>query len=177
MTTLSRDALFFSGGVDSTLLLWELTRTPRHLTLLMVENTHYIPRALSIVSDHFPGTRVLTVPVDTKSGVIADAVLRALHDPEFDRVYTAVTQNPPIQLPGTAPVRITPNRARQINKLCTPYVTLTKDAVLQKYYDNGIEYLLPLTYSCTEDSVAPCMNCWQCNERMWAFKQLGREYQ
>jgi len=158
------------------MLLWELTRTPHNITLLMVEDTHYISRALNIINTHFPNIPTRTVPVNTRSGVIADAVKRALSDPEFDRVFTAVTQNPPVTLPGTAPVRITPARARSIPKLFTPYVDLTKDVVLQKYYDNGIEDILPLTYSCTEGKLTPCLVCWQCNERMWAFREIGRDY-
>lgn len=48
-----------------------------------------------------------------------------------------------------------------------------RDEILKFIFDNGQEELL-LTHTCIEQKTGRCGQCFQCNERRWAFSQLAK---
>jgi len=68
-----------------------------------------------------------------------------------------------------------PNRVKGSDhpKILMPFIGMYKDEILKILYDNKQEELLLLTHSCTERKTGRCGQCFQCNERLWAFNQLG----
>lgn len=54
-----------------------------------------------------------------------------------------------------------------------PLKQLTKDQVVDMIMKLGIDKLFELTHSCVYDIDIPCGMCNRCNERAWAFRQLG----
>jgi 7-cyano-7-deazaguanine synthase in queuosine biosynthesis len=55
-----------------------------------------------------------------------------------------------------------------------PFVKMYKDEILKIVFDNDQEELLKITHSCTEQKTGRCSQCFQCNERAWAFRQLDK---
>jgi hypothetical protein len=54
-----------------------------------------------------------------------------------------------------------------------PLKDLNKAHVIQLIIQLGLEKLFTLTHSCVYDIDIPCGTCNRCNERAWAFSQLG----
>ena len=50
---------------------------------------------------------------------------------------------------------------------------LNKAHIVQLIVQLGLEKLFTLTHSCVYDIDTPCGDCNRCNERAWAFTQLG----
>lgn len=64
------------------------------------------------------------------------------------------------------------------DSILEPFYDITKDVLLQYYFDNNLESLLFITSSCdanySPNLVVPCTTCWWCREREWAFKKIGK---
>lgn len=54
-----------------------------------------------------------------------------------------------------------------------PWFDLTKDEIVAAGLAQGLHGLIELAHSCTERQEGRCGLCWQCQERAWAFAQLG----
>jgi len=52
-----------------------------------------------------------------------------------------------------------------------PYLNLTKDDILMRGNDLGVDYAL--TWSCYQGRQKPCGKCGTCRERLKAFKKIG----
>jgi 7-cyano-7-deazaguanine synthase in queuosine biosynthesis len=89
-----------------------------------------------------------------------------------DLLFNALNKNPDEmnELPG-APKRATSAPP----KVVLPFVDLYKTHIIELMYELGQEDLLNVTHSCTEQSIGRCGECWQCQERAWAFKQLSKQ--
>jgi len=59
-------------------------------------------------------------------------------------------------------------------KILMPFIEMHKDEILKILFDNDQTKLLELTHTCTERKTGRCGQCFQCNERQWAFDQLGK---
>jgi hypothetical protein len=90
----------------------------------------------------------------------------------FKTLISADTQNPPVTLLGTEPVRIPPDA--NYTGWHFPFAKIDKSETVKLAHQVGIlEDISKLSHSCTETTGERCGSCWQCNERAWAFKEVG----
>ena len=99
---------------------------------------------------------------------------------QFDYVYVAENKIPPIDFPfgetndfpGLAPLR----KGNKTNnpRIQLPFENLYKFQTVDLYFRLGVESLLEVTHTCTEQPEGRCNVCWQCSERRWAFSQLNK---
>ena len=90
----------------------------------------------------------------------------------IDIVFSGINQNPPpeFSLSGTYPIR---DKKSTNPKIIVPFVNLYKTHILDLLYEYNLEKLIDITHSCTMQKVGRCGQCFQCNERQWAFEQLN----
>jgi 7-cyano-7-deazaguanine synthase in queuosine biosynthesis len=56
-----------------------------------------------------------------------------------------------------------------------PFRNYTKELIIDAYFKLGIEDILYNTRSCGMPENGVCKMCFNCREREWAFRQLGKE--
>jgi len=92
----------------------------------------------------------------------------------FKTLISADTQNPPVKLPGTEPVRIPPDV--NYKGWHFPFAKMNKSETVKLAHQVGVlEDISKLSHSCTETNGERCGSCWQCSERAWAFKEVCLE--
>lgn len=179
----SRVGVFLSGGPDSAILYYQLLAENSDAEFLRFIVPMCAPKFdgadhyAEIINDwvcakfNAPPPPILYIgnPHQRHDLIVRNAVINVMQFGIADFIFLADTTNPPETLSGLAPVRerVDHPMIRQ------PFFDLTKDLVLSRFYEEGIEELLALTHTCTERPRGACWECWQCNERKWAFKQLG----
>jgi hypothetical protein len=97
--------------------------------------------------------------------------------PTIEVIYFATNQNPLQNFDYSPyPQGSYPNRVKTSPhpKILMPFIEMYKDEILKIVFDNNQEELLQLTHSCTEQKTGRCGQCFQCNERAWAFCQLDK---
>lgn len=104
----------------------------------------------------------------SKQGISAVIEIRAKHR-YIDKLFFGSNQIPPDELPGTAPKRLVDNTGFII----MPFWNFYKTEIINLALQNNIQELFNITHSCTEQQIGRCNQCWQCNERAWAFKELS----
>lgn len=109
-------------------------------------------------------------PNDEHDQIVANAIWSALELNIVDCVLLADNIPPVNSFPGMQPIR---NRST-VPAIVQPFFDLTKDQIISMFFEEGVEDLLAVTHSCTEMTRGRCNKCWQCNERAWAFSQIGR---
>lgn len=95
--------------------------------------------------------------------------------PKIQILFSGLNQNPPE--PFGDPNWIKPNRPSsdyQVPKMKFPFLHLYKTDIVSLMFEHGQEELMNLTHTCTELTDSRCGECFQCNERAWAFDQLGK---
>lgn len=95
--------------------------------------------------------------------------------PAINVLFSGLNQNPPE--PWGDPKWIKPNRPNpsySIAKMQFPFLHLHKTHIVDFMFEHRQEPLMELTHTCTELTDGRCGQCFQCNERAWAFEQLGK---
>jgi 7-cyano-7-deazaguanine synthase in queuosine biosynthesis len=87
----------------------------------------------------------------------------------IDHLFFGSNRNPPITITGNNPVRISPTN----NSILCPFFDLYKTDIVQFAIDCNAQELFNITHTCTEQQQGRCNNCWQCQERAWAFNKLN----
>ena len=171
-----------SGGLDSAVLLY-----------LILKNNLSVNLQLFSIKKHDGSYRCLDNIIqflenrtDTKlSNIIFIGDPNADHDQQsntaireieekfldIDYVIFGTNSNPPgdVHLPG-----LYPRRERRFNpKILTPFRHLYKTHIVDFVFEHNLEPLLEMTHTCTEKVNDRCGKCFQCNERIWAFEELG----
>jgi 7-cyano-7-deazaguanine synthase in queuosine biosynthesis len=175
--------ILLSGGIDSAVLLYLLIKSNPTVNIqpFTIDKTDGAGLYANPIIDHFNQKFELAIPhtifVGNPTVHHREQSKTAVVDiftnySDIDLLFIGINQNPP----SLANDEHAPNRDRKSPhpKIIFPFVDLYKDAVLQFMYDNNQQDLLTLTHTCTEQSHGRCKKCWQCRERMWAFKQLDR---
>lgn len=110
-----------------------------------------------------------------------------IHTYKLDAWFSAVNQNPDIDIPGALIERnigVLPIHMKHMGiDIFHPFVYTKKDEIIKKYYENNIEDLLNITRSCegefdnlnytnyTPHQYVPiCGNCFWCKEREWGVQ-------
>jgi hypothetical protein len=111
-----------------------------------------------------------------------DFIFKVKDQEKFDCIYIGENAIPPIpfpfdeqnDFPGLAPVRKdNPFKIKSVDRFL-PFDGLYKTHTISLYYELGIPELLEYTHTCTEQAIGNCGKCWQCSERRWAFRELGK---
>lgn len=178
--------ILLSGGLDSAVLLYLYLKTCQAekkspvilpFTIPKDDGSYlYVASVISWMIEHFD----LQIPHYT---LVGDPTIHhrlqsasAIQDiftkfPKIDYVIIGINQNPPEDIGVEGPVRDTKSDNIQI---LMPFVDLYKTHIVDLIYEHNLQGLLDITHSCTEQRVGRCMECFQCKERAWAFKQLDQ---
>lgn len=174
--------VMFSGGVDSTLLLYLLCKQGIDKNCTIVPFT--IPRltgaldyAYSII-DYFDymfeidlqETNIVGKQNDPHEIFVGYGIAEAMNY-DVDYIYIGSTKNPDIEIEG-APKRFKYN----YYKVKQPFFDLSKYEIVKMYYDLGIQDLLRFTHSCSVQKIGECGECFFCKEKNWALTKLNHEY-
>lgn len=175
--------ILLSGGIDSAVLLYLLIKSNPSINIqpFTIDKTDGAGLYADPIIDHFNRKFKLSIPhtifVGDPTVYHRDQSKTAVIDiftnhTDIEYLFIGINQNPPALADDEhAPKRDTKSTH---SKIIFPFVEVYKDAILQFMYDNNQQDLLELTHTCTEQSVGRCNQCWQCRERMWAFKQLDK---
>lgn len=163
--------LFFTGGVESTLLLHQLSTEHDVLQLYTVlnpyinmERIHHIVSYVNMnnnVAVNVPFTIPLKNPETDKDRTFIRWA-RHLAKVEVDMLYIGSNEH----------MDHLPKRQYLIHdKIHMPFKGLQKDKIVEMYKNTGMTELLKMTHSCFMDRITHCGNCIGCIERTWAFER------
>lgn len=178
--------IMLSGGLDSAVLLYlmledfkqkELPVRIQPFTIPKADGaTLYIGPILNFMAKRFnfdlPMTILVGDPMSAYNMQSTTAVIdvRRAHT-YIKQTFFATNQNPPnVELPGVAPKRIKESKDAD---LAFPFLKLHKAHIVDLAEQFGLQELYDITHSCTQLRNERCNECWQCNERKWAFTELN----
>lgn len=175
--------ILLSGGIDSAILLYLLTKSNPAINIqpFTIDKTDGAGLYADPIIEHFNRKFELSIPSTIFVGdptvyhrmqsTTAVVDIFTKHT-DIDFLFIGINRNPPeLADDAHAPQRDTKSTHP---KIIFPFVDLYKDAVLKFMYNDNQQDLLALTHTCTEQAHGRCNKCWQCRERMWAFKQLDK---
>ena len=175
--------ILLSGGLDSAILLYLLVKHNKGIkiqpfTIPKKDGAYlYADPIIDFFNRKFnfniPGTVKAGSPDVHHSQQNASAVKEVFQKHQIDKIFIALNPVPDAlkNYPGV------PHRAKESidPRIIFPFVDFTKEKILSMLFDNGLEELISLTHSCTEQQVGRCRTCWQCQERAWAFQELKKQ--
>jgi hypothetical protein len=175
--------ILLSGGIDSAILLYLLIKdTPKiALKIFTIPKKDGAALYADPVINHFnskfglelPNTILVGDPNAHHRMQSTTAVVDIFNKHPVDYLFIGINKNPPgLDRSPYAPRR---NKKSDNPKIIFPFVDMHKDQMLQIMFDEGQDDLVNITHTCTEQSYGRCNKCWQCQERAWAFTQLGKE--
>ena len=174
--------LMLSGGIDSAVLFYLLVKSNPKINLqpFTIAKSDGAALYANPIIDHFNNKFGLSIPYTIIVGdptvyhrlQSSTAVKEIFAKYPIDFLYFGINTNPPelANHPG-APVR---DKRSNDPKIIFPFVDFYKDKILEIMFEEGQEDLINITHTCTEQQHGRCNSCWQCQERMWAFKQLNK---
>lgn len=172
-------AVTFSGGMDSTLLLYMLLKdkearglnTEIHcFTATQCGTKIHSQKVLSL--PEFAGKVIHHLDVDNPIQESVRPVIEGLLTDGWI-VYGASNATPLEQIGGRYPPRPVKNPDNANMRL--PFLFLYKYHILSAYYELGIdETVLPVTHTCTELEYGECNECFACREKYWAFTKFAK---
>jgi hypothetical protein len=180
--------IMLSGGLDSAVLMYLILKENKNINIQPFsipkhDGSHmFVDRILEYFKAQFdieiPATILVGDPNLHHSQQSTSAIKQIFKDyAEIDFIYFATNQNPQHDFDYSPyPQGSYPNRVKisPHPKILMPFIEMYKDEILKTVFDNNQEELLKLTHSCTEQKTGRCGQCFQCNERAWAFRQLGK---
>lgn len=177
--------IMLSGGLDSAILLCLIIKNfvdkkiPINLQPFSIPKNdnsyHRVKNILTYVNDNLHITLPDTIYVGDISVHHGSQGTSAVNDiktnyPYINYIFFGSNKNPPIELPGTAPIRIFPKGKSMV---ISPFENLYKTDIVSLIEKHNHRELYKLTHTCTELQDSRCNQCWQCNERSWAFNELN----
>jgi hypothetical protein len=177
--------IMLSGGLDSAMLLYLVLLENKNIDLQPFSipkhdgSFRYVAGIIEYFNTQFdiklPDTIVIGNPDVHHSQQNRVAVKELFLKYPIDYLFLGLNQNPPE--PWGDPNWEKPNRPSKSDnpKLLFPFIELYKTHIVDLVYEHGQDYLLNLTHTCTEQPVGRCGQCFQCNERAWAFEQLDKD--
>jgi 7-cyano-7-deazaguanine synthase in queuosine biosynthesis len=171
--------VLFSGGVDSSLLLYLLTRQnknniPIHVFgMLKQKRERHFYIVLSWLETHL--NTEYNKQLTTRFFFIRDFVKNTLDiSPDNSVTYSACNKvvtgifTPTRYIPGdTPPVRGPAFNERHIR----PFIDISKIEICQVYKQFTLQPLFNLTHSCGIDIENHCGECYFCMERAWGVQE------
>jgi hypothetical protein len=180
--------IMLSGGLDSAVLLYLILKENKNINMQPFSipkndgSYLYVNKILKYFETIFqidiPDTILVGDSNAHHTQQSKTAVIEILKKyPTIDFIYFATNQNPVNDFDYSLyPTGSYPNRVKgsEHPKILMPFIEKYKDEILKTVFDNDQEELLLLTHSCTEQKTGRCGQCFQCNERAWAFRQLDK---
>lgn len=173
---LEKVAVTFSGGMDSTLLLYMLIKdkeekrlnTEIHCFTATQVGTKKHAMAVAELPE-FKNKFIHHVDVHNPISESVKPMTRQLLDDGW-YVYGASNQVPLEDIGGRYPPRPACNPSNK--NIDLPFLFLFKYHILDTYRKLNITHILPTTHTCTEQVDGECMKCFACLERQWAWTVL-----
>ena len=176
-----------SGGADSSLLLYELTKLHKNRDIRPIhfykediplyvrkEKMSKIYYLISFLNDYI-FKDVYYVKTESQNYLnITMGDFKKFHEKHKGFSMIGVTKNPNISFgEDTVDNERQGKKYQDLDERETPYFKYTKRDLAQKYYNYNLHNnLFPLTFSCIVNTEKHCGNCWWCKERMWAFGRI-----
>ena len=179
--------LLFSGGVDSTLLLYLLLLQKQHRPdleikchgLLMSKRSIKFTRCskiLDVLEQKFK-VKIPFQNFDRKFILREFAEMIMSVEPGY--VFSGCNKvlyflEPTIYVEGDTP----PIRGNAFNKFhIRPFIDMDKSQIISYYYKYNILDIFDMTYSCGFNTNTPCGNCYFCLERSWGLENCNINYE
>jgi hypothetical protein len=180
--------IMLSGGLDSAVLMYLILKENKNVNIQPFsipkqdESHMFVPKILEFFEVLFdieiPSTILIGDSSVHHSQQSTVAIKQIFKDyAEINFIYFATNQNPTHNFDydryskGSYPDRV---KASPHPKILMPFIEMYKDEILKIVFDNDQGELLKITHSCTEQKTGRCGQCFQCNERAWAFRQLDK---
>jgi 7-cyano-7-deazaguanine synthase in queuosine biosynthesis len=174
-------ALLFSGGVESTLLLYLISmgivrHYPNKRLILYILDRYNKPieKAHTVVNMVFNKTK-LPAPLKILS------IPKVLHHREISLAFKIIGLQHAIVICGFNKYpdddSIKPKHLVEINegkKVKFPFAHVGKNVIIQEFFNLGISDILPFTHSCGLNFDIPCGECFNCRERTWAYTKINK---
>jgi hypothetical protein len=181
--------VLLSGGIDSAVMLYLIIKAFKeanielNLKIFVIEKSDgsymYVEDIINWINERCGVSLPSAIAVG--DGTIVNSMINrsALKDifenkfKDINYVFIGLNQNPPapFKMPGNYPPR--PHNMPLPNRSPMPFLNLYKTHIIDLVFEHELEELFDLTHSCTEQRIGRCNFCFQCNERIWAFRQLG----
>jgi 7-cyano-7-deazaguanine synthase in queuosine biosynthesis len=178
-------ALMFSGGADSSILLYLLHKyNIEHNKNCTIQSytvprrtgaKHHTANVINCIKNHLkidiPDTICVGDPDTHHSLFVRSSMMEILEKYKPALLFTGVTKNPDVQLDTTFEA---PQRGK--NKsiiILQPFLPFDKSYAMSLYFKHGVEDILQYTHSCSVETFGRCNYCFFCKEREWAFAKLG----
>ena len=184
--------LFLSGGIDSALILYHLSKLPVEV---------YPIHGYDI---NIPEMDTLTVAQDVRNWILVNGIMKkdlqakihdiTIHPMDFVGVKSkyhfmrparkyleqrfAVTHwvfgtsqgMPGDERPGNSMKgKELQNLPDNYNDIIVPWAYKNKQDIAKEYAEFNLNELANITNSCIKSTPVPCRECWWCKERYWAF--------
>lgn len=174
-------ALLFSGGIDSALLFYLLSKNRQedNLTLYVIDrynkplshaNAVYNLICEKIKTDKFKlHTLIISKVENHKEIYVASEIIKALNKHKI--LVCGINKYP-------KDITIRPRYIASFQEtdfIKYPLKHYYKHDIIDQFYKLGIEDILPYTHSCGLDQVMPCTTCFNCRERIDAYNILNKE--
>lgn len=178
----SQYGIMLSGGLDSAVLLGLILRGSPGLTIQPFTIPKHdgaatyiadIVKWANITFDANVRDTILVGDPDAHHRLQSTTAVKDIFEKHsyIDFIFNALNTNPqPLADDPSAPRR---DRRSTNPRIILPFADLTKEKILRLMYFHGLEALVDLTHTCTEQKVGRCNVCWQCRERAWAFGMIG----
>jgi 7-cyano-7-deazaguanine synthase in queuosine biosynthesis len=182
LTLRFRIGVLVSGGLDSALLYYlirKLTLSDDRYSVIPYTITRndgsarhaqpvidYVHEILGIEQQY--STKIDIDETDSELQVAAG--MRELRTTNRNLIYIGIIETLEEHALHGVPKPYVPTNSELFNY---PLKDLTKAHIVQLIIQLGLEKLFTLTHSCVYDIDTPCGTCNRCNERGWAFSQLG----
>jgi 7-cyano-7-deazaguanine synthase in queuosine biosynthesis len=161
--------LFFTGGVESTLLLYQLSKTISKINLYTITNPYINLNRIETIINYVNGIcfvkNVTPFLIPWKESTGERTFIRwaqHLASVELNALYIGSNEHMD-HLPKRQYV--------EHKKIVIPFRDLKKDEIVKMYIENNLLDLLFLTHSCFSDKNLHCNTCGGCVERRWAFER------
>jgi 7-cyano-7-deazaguanine synthase in queuosine biosynthesis len=173
--------LLFSGGIDSALLFYLLSKN-RHndnLSLYVIdrynkplEHAYYVYNLIcqKLNTDKFK-LHTLAIPkvanyreIKTAAGIIRSTTNHSMLICGINKYPDDLTIRP-----------MHTTNFRETNYIRYPLKDYYKHDIINQFYKLGIEDILPYTHSCGLDQSSPCAKCFNCRERADAYTILNKD--
>jgi hypothetical protein len=182
LTLHRRIGVLVSGGLDSALLYYlirKLTLTDNRFSVVPYTITRndgssrYAQPVIDYVHEILGIEQQYATKLDideTDSELQVAAGMRELGNTDRNLIYIGIIQTLEEHALHGVPKPYVPTNSERFNY---PLKDLNKAHIVQLIIQLGLEKLFTLTHSCVYDIDTPCGHCNRCNERAWAFTQLG----
>jgi hypothetical protein len=176
-------SVLFSGGMDSTALLYLLVTQHRDIPIKCYSmkvgvEEKVCPRILSWFSDHLQ----VDIPLQflSRHPMLIRPTVETIQliDPSY--VYSGCNKVVTDQFTPTKYIKndTPPVRGPALNSHhIRPFINIDKRDIVKIYYEYGILDLMELTFSCGSlekqgKDFFPCGQCYFCMERAWALQSI-----